>query len=188
MLAGWSGKHLLKLEPGVPPIAGKVQVRAQGLDNAFAQCVINSPCRTATHRRQSDAVHQGPTKSTETTGGSQITQRLLSSVSMKICTRWNRITPARPTSSTHSCLCLDQTLGTHNSVQVLRLQVTEQCCRYTRDGGGIWDVHTCSRERESCLQIVGHLWDLVSSTPSLVSATPHSHPHSNSSMPQPAWH
>lgn len=88
--------------------------------------------------------------------------------------------PATPKSnlvpSTHSCLCLDHTLGTDSSVQVLRLQETEQSCRYTRVGGGIWDVLTCSMERENCLQTEERLWDLVSSIASLVSATPHSLP------------
>lgn len=74
MITEWRGKCLLKLEPGLSPTAGKAQVRAQGLDNEVAQCVINSPCRTVTHRTQSDAVYEGLMRVTERTDGSQISQ------------------------------------------------------------------------------------------------------------------
>lgn len=65
-----TGKCLLKLELRLPPTAGKAHVRAQGLDNAVNQCMMNPPCRMVTHRRQSDMVYKGLITCTERGGGS----------------------------------------------------------------------------------------------------------------------
>lgn len=156
----------------------KARVGARGLDNAVAQCVMNPPCRTATHKRQSDAVYEGVTRCTERTGGSQITQLQPAFISLHEKDVQDGIDSCQqnPVPSAHSCLCLGHTLGTDNNGQALRLQETEQGSRYTRDRGGIWDALTCSMERESCLQTAGHPWDVVSSGPFLVSATSHSLP------------
>lgn len=102
--------------------------------------------------------------------------RLFSSACMETCTRWDKIMPARPKSSLSPALtaaCAMTTPWGQTTVPKSSGCRRQQSCRLTRVGGGIWNVPTCSTERESCLQTAGHLWHLVSSTPSLVSATPY---------------